>query len=33
LIVTGLILIGAIGLDALQQKRRSSAARSVSDQK
>jgi hypothetical protein len=32
LIVTGLILIGAIGLDALQQKRRSSAARSVSDQ-
>jgi ribose/xylose/arabinose/galactoside ABC-type transport system permease subunit len=33
LIVTGLILIGAIGLDALQQKRRSSAARAVSDQK
>jgi ribose transport system permease protein len=33
LIVTGLILIGAIALDALQQKRRSSSARAASDQK
>jgi ribose/xylose/arabinose/galactoside ABC-type transport system permease subunit len=32
-IVTGLILIGAIALDALQQKRRSSAVRTVCDQK
>jgi ribose/xylose/arabinose/galactoside ABC-type transport system permease subunit len=33
LIVTGLILIGAIALDALQQKRRSSSVRAASDQK